>query len=254
MIGTLNRTTTPAWVAHFARDDVTARVAELLVLECRCDDSKGRIRRMSRKELLDDVRAVSIPAAGAQPGTLLTPRDVRKVDPHFAARLEPTIITRTGCITVSLGRTNLRAIITRERLYFVVPDGADSIINTVQNNLAILRSGEAVGEHARLPNGRGSSNEGREAGDGNVVDRTEHLTDPLSGATEQEDGSSVPFELAALEALLTTACSEMQKQQAQLTLKVNRALQALRRTVVGSRVVAGDEQLEQVTVPTLALS
>ena len=58
---------------------------QILILECNCDEKQGRLRMLSRKELLDEVRAVSIPASGPQAGTLLTSRDVRKVDPFFAA-------------------------------------------------------------------------------------------------------------------------------------------------------------------------
>ena len=207
-----------------------AEAQQILVLDCKSDEQQGRLRMLSRKELLDEVRAASkIPAHS---GTLLTSRDIRKVDPFFAARLEPVIITRTGCITVSLGRTELRAIITRERLYFVVPDGADSILTLVQSNLAMLRKGDAVTvEPVRSQIPEEDAEDGAERGRSS------------SGAN---DMSSLPFELAALEALLLTACSELLKQQAQLTDRVNRALQALRRTVIGTRVVAGDKQLEQV--------
>eukprot|EP00965_Chrysotila_dentata_P145655 4811137-Pleurochrysis_carterae.AAC.1 len=45
----------------------------------------------------------------------LMARDVRKVDPLFAGRLEPVILVRCGSITVSLGRTELRAIILHDR-------------------------------------------------------------------------------------------------------------------------------------------
>ena len=189
---------------------------QILVLECTSDAAAGRLRLLSRKELLDEVRALSTPVNGAPPGTLIQARDVRKVDPFFAARLEPVVIVRTGCITVSLGRTELRAIITRDHLFFVVPNGADSILTIVQKNLASLRAGEPSGEPVWPEDG-------------------------ASGAA-----NDVPFELAALEALLMTACAELLKEQTHLTERVNRALQALRRTVIGTRVVAGDVQLEHV--------
>lgn len=194
-----------------------ARVAELqqlMILECRADENSGRLRKLSRKALLDEVHAVSVPPCSFVPaGTLLQARDVRKVDPLIAARLEPAIIVRTGCITVSLGRTELRAIITRERLYFVVPDGADSILTLVQDNLALLRACDSL-----------------------------HAPDRKGDAIY----CGIPFELAALEAMLMTACSTIHHQQTALFERVNRALHALRRTVIGSRVVAGDKQLEVV--------
>jgi len=178
-----------------------------MILECRANEQQGQLRMLSRKALLTEIRSVAVLPTGAAPGALLQPRDVRKVDPFFAARLEPAIIVRSGCILLSLGRTELRAIITHERLYFVVPNGADSILTTVQNNLAKLRAHELPHAH---------------------------------------DGTKVPFELAALEAMLITACASLHTQQAALAERVGRALVALRRTVIGARVVAGDQQLEAV--------
>ncbi|KAL3918522.1 MAG: hypothetical protein SGPRY_005985, partial [Prymnesium sp.] len=186
----------------------------ILILECNANEKAGRLRHISRKGLLEEVRGLSKPAAGAgPPGAILKARDVRKVDPYFAARLEPVIIVRTGCITLSLGRTDLRAIITRNRLYFVVPDGADSILMHVQDNLAMLRAGD---------------------------DRA------VSDDGSSKAHNSIPFELAALEAMLMTACTSLQHQQALLTERVSKALQGLRRTVSGAQAVASDQQLEIV--------
>ena len=83
---------------------------------------------------------------GGSTHNVLKARDVRKVDPAFAARLEPAIIVRAGCVIISLGKmTELRAIITREKLYFVLPEGrvADSILAAFRTNLATLRAAEA---------------------------------------------------------------------------------------------------------------
>ena len=68
----------------------------------------------------------------------LRPRDVRMIDPSFA-NLEPAVLVRSGALAISFGRTELRAIITRRRLYFAVPDGADSVLRVVQDNLAQLQ-------------------------------------------------------------------------------------------------------------------
>ena len=58
---------------------------------------------------------------------MLKPRDVRKIDPAFAARLEPTVFVRAGCIIISLGRNSLQAIITREALYCVLTKGTEHV-------------------------------------------------------------------------------------------------------------------------------
>ena len=81
----------------------------ILVFEVTHDQKSG-IRRMSRRELLEEARRTSTPlrlrpAPGKPPpkltgnDALLKARDVRKVDPLFAGRLEPVIFVRCGSIT-----------------------------------------------------------------------------------------------------------------------------------------------------------
>ena len=69
---------------------------------------------------------------------------------------------------------------------------------------------------------------------------------PNINAVEGDDEGGMPFELAALEALLMTTCVEMNKQQVQLTQNVHRALGALRLSIMGNGVVPGSKLLEQV--------
>uniref|UniRef100_A0A7S4F3N7 Magnesium transporter n=1 Tax=Chrysotila carterae TaxID=13221 RepID=A0A7S4F3N7_CHRCT len=255
----------------------------LLVLEFR-RNAAGVFRNLTRKQLLEEARAASLPlrlramsprrptneathndgdgvsasgvsvsvsVSGAGIGAgggghdesllgtdvPLMARDVRKVDPLFAGRLEPVILVRCGSITVSLGRTELRAIILHDRLYFIVPDGADSILQVVQKNLSTILSGGGSiheGMHSTTPHAR-------------ERDHSEIGGHALEDDADEEDfEASVAFEFAALEAVLLTACSELHKQQEHATAKVREALHSLRRTVLGTRVVAGARQLESV--------
>lgn len=242
-------------------------------------DSKNPplMRHMSRRELLEEARTVSTPmrlrAAPGQPqpkltgnDALLKARDVRKVDPLFAGRLEPIIFVRCGSITVSLGRTELRAIITHDRLYFVVPDGADSLLQEVNRNLTMVLKGDHGPPTGGAAHSNGTSpyvphREGGPFTGGTPMARASVYTPSSEGKFTPPQGAqlgqqpsfhpaesyiSPPFEFAALEAVLMIACSDLHKRQESLQHKVRDALHELRKTVLGSRVVAGSRQLETV--------
>jgi hypothetical protein len=252
-------------------------------------DAAGQssIRHMSRRELLEEARRESTPlrlrAAPGQPqprltgnDALLKARDVRKVDPLFAGRLEPIIFVRCGSITVSLGRTELRAIITHDRLYFIVPDGADSLLHEVNRKLTmVLKGGDhgAAGPPAPHPppdaiiTPYGPHSDGGTMGTqavaGAPARESAHapphvgqLPDtgrlspvqpwPETNFHSAESHAPPPFEFAALEAVLMIACSDLHKRQESLQMLVKEALHDLRKTVLGSRAVAGARQLETV--------
>ena len=126
------------------------KMQKILIFELTATNLRGTLRQLTRKELLEEARAASLPeavraggAAAARDLLLLKARDVRKVDPVLGGRIEPVILVRTGVILVSLGRTELRALILHDRLYFMVPDGADSVLTAVQQNLMQLRAAQA---------------------------------------------------------------------------------------------------------------
>ena len=97
------------------------KMQKILVFELTATNLRGSLRQLTRKELLEEARAASLPEAvraGGAPASdllLLKARDVRKVDPVFGGRIEPVILVRTGVILVSLGRTELRALILHDR-------------------------------------------------------------------------------------------------------------------------------------------
>lgn len=97
------------------------KMQKILVFELTATNLRGTLRQLTRKELLEEARAASLPEAvraGGAPASdllLLKARDVRKVDPVFGGRIEPVILVRTGVILVSLGRTELRALILHDR-------------------------------------------------------------------------------------------------------------------------------------------
>lgn len=257
-------------------------------------DAAPVVRMLSRKDLLDEINAQAQagaamftypPSPARQQSTthnLIKPRDIRKVDPAFATRLEPAILVRWGCVIVSLGRSELRAIITREQLYCVLPPGNTSVadrvieqvISALHGNLAALRAASeadtaesqaTTASSAALtgatPNGSVLDSPSLKPAPG-VIPRSSsdpalstlgsplhmlglslgHGTPPMP--TAQAAGSY--FEFCALEAVLMTACSELSRRQAALTETLQRALLALRRNVTGARVVAGARQLDNV--------
>ena len=288
-------------------------------------DAAPVVRFLTRKELLDEVNSQSInplsvtspPGSKRQQSSVsaLRPRDVRKVDPMFATRLEPAILVRTGCIILSLGRTELRAIITRENLFCVVREGQEKLLSNLQANLTALRassepkppSSEATTTITALD--LASSPILTSSGRGDEADMDEYaLSEALSANASQASatackaavtsgsadaaaaapssgfprstshpdrlesraisspgsrrasfgggsgspvasatgGAGLSFEFCALEAVLKTACDELSRRQSGLSETLQRALLALRRNVVGTRVVAGARQLDHV--------
>ena len=127
------------------------------------------IKYISRKDLLDELNAPSHKAGHAvlqsparhavQNATninLIKPRDIRKIDPAFATRLEPAFIVRTGCIIIAFGRSELRAVITPDALYCIMPphltpnlesagggNPLEKSLAALRTNLAILRAASA---------------------------------------------------------------------------------------------------------------
>ncbi|EOD20486.1 hypothetical protein EMIHUDRAFT_450951 [Emiliania huxleyi CCMP1516] len=259
----------PSAAADSARRvNIKDRERTILVFEVGAN-KQSAIRHMSRRELLEEARRASTPlrlqradgpAARLGADAVLKARDVRKVDPLFAGRLEPVILVRCGSITVSLGRTELRAIILHDRLYFIVPDGADSMLQEVHRNLLLVLHGSLAGDsggaaRSEPPSTEHSPHPARHDGGPIAPARAAgtpppYTPPPLSsvatGGFGADSGAPPPFEFAALEAVLMIACSDLHKRQEELGSLVRCALLELRRTVVGSRVVAGSKQLEAV--------
>ena len=215
-------------LTHAQKDSLAMRVLELSR-----NDPHGKILQMSRKDLLDAVRrncdppksTITNEPAASGTDAPLTSRDVRKVDPFFSGKLEPVILVRHGCILLALGRADLRAIILFDRMYFILPDGADSLVNDMRKNLAMLLD---VSERKDV--GKGTSEVNSEG------------IDSLAFLSE----GAMPFEFAALEAMLMQACADLHKQVERRAAETKAATDELTNTVLGTRVVAGSKQLEKV--------
>ncbi len=99
----------------------------------------------SRVELLQEIRAGSrrqrassgissaSSAADVRPQRRsVRARDIRKVDPSFCAPTDASLLVRRGCILVSMG---VSCCILRDRCFFIVPQGADSIMSLIIRRL-----------------------------------------------------------------------------------------------------------------------
>ena len=219
-----------------------------------------RIDVLACAQLLDEVVATSAthvlpsPHRQASKMNVLRPRDVRKVDPAFATRLEPAILVRAGCIILSLGK--ILSLVTRESLYCVISDGQEGVVDAINFNLnTLLAATEAdAGAQAELaaePLSRAGSMP-RSHSDPSLVQASSYgpiaPVTPVRGSAPGMGGgvgysmppsfSSSPFEFAALEAVLMTASAELSRRQGTLSETLQRALTALRKNVVGTQVRA----------------
>lgn len=170
---------------------------------------------------MDEVNSLSVSSAhfgwSRSPGqrngqgrvdhNVLRPRDVRKVDPTFATRLEPAILVRAGVIILSLGR--IMALVTRESLYCVMCDGQDEIVRSIQSSLLTLIAAaeretalasdldmQAAAELSAMPGGmrRSSSDPRLSSSETQQQQQPNHLQTPLTkGLAGAANGISSAF-------------------------------------------------------------
>ena len=103
-------------------------------------DRVGRIRYLTRKELLHEVNTLNktshdvvlSPAIHRQQSragaNLLRARDVRKVDPNFSTRLEPAILVRA---LVEKGRARLKEPTQERKLHFIFDECLPEIFRVI---------------------------------------------------------------------------------------------------------------------------
>ena len=183
----------------------------------KADPHNSRTRLLTRKELMDEVNSLTVSSAhfgwSRSPGqrnakvdhNVLRPRDVRKVDPTFATRLEPAILVRAGVIILSLGR--IMALVTRESLYCVMCDGQDEIVRKIQSSLltliaaaereAVMASDmdlQAAAELSATPGRLRRSNSDPRLSSSEVQQQPNHLHTPMAkGAASASNGISLQF-------------------------------------------------------------
>ena len=147
----------------------------------------------------------------------------------------------------------MMAVILHDRVYVVLPDGAESgAIRAVSAGLRRLL--RPASPPPAPPTSQASHHAVDESGGGGNVSVTINEGGGGDGADsphrESSDGGGggvdvPPFELAALEVLLEVVCSDLAARTARLVVTVREALDALRGKVRHG-VVAGSRQLEEV--------
>ena len=139
---------------------------------------------MTRAQLLKQILNLTNKTPSQRLG--LQARDVRQVDPSLAAPTDALLLVRAGAIVVSA--SSISMIILKNQCYFIVPQGADSILSTIIHKLVLV----------------------------------------TQSAVEEENTPPLPFELRALEATLATVVSQMEIELSEMKKTINHALRALR--------------------------
>ena len=150
---------------------------------------------MTRSSLLQHVLQLTASSRDGSTKLGLQARDVRQVDPSLAAPTDALLLVRAGTIVVSA--SSISMIILKDRCFFIVPQGADSILSTVIRKL--VDGGQQQGTTTNV---------------------------------ESEDSSmaELPFELRALEATLATVVQQMEEELSGLKTTIVESLKLLRST------------------------
>lgn len=191
-------------------------------------------------------------------GGYLHPRDMRRLVTPFSSSNSPEVMVRRHVILFNCDP--LRAIVLRDRLIVLVPDGADSILETLAKRIGGSREemedsvfGEAHSAHSRPPSSHGSA----------VVKKTDitRKASSLSGKsdvtveeTSQSDEDAVgdewddlkgrdwidlPFELQAVDAVLHTVSIMLAEDVELIQEGVYETIDGL---LVKGRISVGDSQ------------
>ena len=165
-------------------------------------------------------------------------RDVRKVDPTFALRLEPAFIVRRGVILVTLAPCDLHAIILRTRVFLLLPphrtDPSEDVIRALNKMLdePAQRQPATPGAHRKWAAGTEGATPGTGPCDGSRAPAG--AREACEGKEDSSDALRLPFEFVALEALLATACCTLHARTISLERRVDTAVEAIRLAIEDS--------------------
>jgi hypothetical protein len=124
---------------------------EVMIMEI---DSNGdsNIKQLSLRDLLlfvDSKASIideNIESVTSAPDMVscLQHRDLRRLDFHYNAEEQPIVIVRRHAVLIAFDP--LRAIIMADRMIIIVPPGADSILNTLQDEMKAWKEGKKQSE------------------------------------------------------------------------------------------------------------
>ncbi|GMH47521.1 hypothetical protein TrVE_jg4880 [Triparma verrucosa] len=145
-------------------------------------------------------------------GGPLHPRDMRRMVTPFSATNPPNLIIRRHVMLLNFDP--LRAIVLKDRLLLLVPDGADSILSNLEKSVR----GGLAGKEDEVFGGPSEAN---------------YQNDELSN--REDDDSEVAFELVCLDSVLQAACVILQSDFVVLSKQVNETMEELRGSTTGKR-------------------
>ena len=108
-------------------------------------------------------------------GGYLHPRDMRRLVTPFSSSNEPELIVRRHVMLLNFDP--LRAIVMRDRMLLLVPDGADSILMSLERNIRGGVDEDVFGDE-------GVSSTSKDNGEGNVDEGIEEIVEELATAVD----------------------------------------------------------------------
>ncbi|GMH53614.1 hypothetical protein TL16_g01490 [Triparma laevis f. inornata] len=157
-------------------------------------------------------------------GGYLHPRDMRRMVTPFSPSNPPSLIIRRHVLLINIDP--LRAIVLRDRLLLLVPDGADDMLVNLEKSVR----GGLAGKEDEVFGGGGEE----EDEEGNLTEEDRRW--------EGED-SEVAFELVCLDSVLQAACVILQTDFVELSKQVNETMDELRGlTSNKKRSMAGSQE------------
>jgi magnesium transporter len=176
-------------------------------------------------------------------GGYLHPRDMRRLVTPFSSSNEPTLMVRRHVMLLNFDP--LRAIVLRDRVLVLVPDGADSILITlekrVRGGLEEMENdvfGSTSIDESKIKRNKSSETLAKKRLHSHVeAEGTEHTLPEEDEWDEipNIDWSNVPYELLSVDAVLQTVT----------TMLADEARQVTQRTVAAVRELRGDSYGKQ---------
>ena len=178
----------------------------------------------------------NIPLHHNRLGGYLHPRDMRRLVTPFSASNEPQLMVRRHVMLLNFDP--LRAVVLRDRVLVLVPDGADSILITLEKR---VRGGIAEIENdvfGSAISGKSSEHLSRNVKQqlaSQVVDGSEHNSEEDEWE-EIPDIDDTPYELLSVDAVLQTVTSMLVDEARRVTLRAVESVRELRGESGGRKI------------------
>jgi len=188
----------------------------------------------------DDSITNTTPQKKLQPtiplGGYLHPRDMRRMVTPFSASNEPALIVRRHVMLLNFDP--FRAIVLRDRLLFLVPDGADGILTSLEKR---VRGGVAEAENEVFGESGDGSTDSRGESDNNADiknssaeiyddddDTGDNSDSDDSRSSSQSNEEDMSFELVCLDAVIQSVAQALRQDFDGLNKRVHDVMEVLR--------------------------